>query len=77
MEREIHELSDEVVDDYKKHIQASNLSGFTQNGLLDLLQIALVCDLKYKTVMKSPFLNTDALQGLRIKGLSQGLLTFI
>jgi hypothetical protein len=36
------QLSEEEFDDYKKQIQASNLSLFTQNGLLDLLQTALV-----------------------------------
>jgi hypothetical protein len=37
----IVELSNEEFDDYKKQIQASNLSRFTQNGLLELLQMAL------------------------------------
>lgn len=35
------QLSQEEFDDYKKQIQASNLSRFTQNGLLDLLRTAL------------------------------------
>jgi hypothetical protein len=35
------QLSEEEFDDYKKQIQASNLSRFTQNGLLDLLRTAL------------------------------------
>ncbi len=34
-------LSDEEFNDYKKQIQASNLSKFTQNGLLELLRTAL------------------------------------
>ena len=37
----IVELSNEEFDDYKKQIQASNLSRFTQNGLLELLRMAL------------------------------------
>ena len=35
------QLSEEEFDDYKKQIQASNLSRFTQNGLLELLRTAL------------------------------------
>jgi hypothetical protein len=37
----IVQLSNEEFDDYKKQIQASNLSRFTQNGLLHLLKTAL------------------------------------